>query len=117
MNYILVNEDKNVVTIYSDKNNIPSHQIDNVILIADIPDATYERGKQAVMKYDADTQSIYYDYMDVPLTHEEEIEQLKEELDSTLLESAFDKARIAELEETQGILLMEVAMLKMGGNL
>jgi hypothetical protein len=46
-----------------------------------------------------------------------ENEQLKTELGNVLLESATDKARLAELEEQQGSLLMEIATLKMGGNL
>ncbi|KMY49575.1 hypothetical protein [Peribacillus loiseleuriae] len=52
-----------------------------------------------------------------PVTKDEEIEQLQQDLGMILLESANDKARIVELEINQGEMLMEIATLKMGGNL
>lgn len=44
-------------------------------------------------------------------------EQLQQDIGNMLLESAMDKARIAELEAAQGDMLLEIAMLKMGGSM
>lgn len=41
--------------------------------------------------------------------------RLEIQLGNTLFESAIDKMKINELEASQGSLLMEIAMLKMGG--
>ncbi|WP_010098455.1 hypothetical protein [Ornithinibacillus scapharcae] len=46
----------------------------------------------------------------------DENKHLQTDLGNALLESASDKARIAELETTSGALLLEVATLKSGGN-
>ena len=43
--------------------------------------------------------------------------QIKTDLGNILFESAMDKSKISELEVAQGDLLMEIAMLKMGGSL
>lgn len=44
-------------------------------------------------------------------------ELIKQDMGALLLEQAMDKMKIAELEKSQGDLLMEIAMLKMGGSL
>lgn len=44
-----------------------------------------------------------------------ETELLRQEMGSLLLDQAMDKMKISELEKSQGDLLMEIAMLKMGG--
>lgn len=76
-----------------------------------------DNGKNTTLFLNKSTKEMYYEYTDFPLTEEEKFEQLSNALGDALLENAADKVRIVELEKTQGELLMEVAMLKMGGNL
>ena len=44
-----------------------------------------------------------------------ESELIKQDLGNMLFENAMDKVKISSLEISQGDLLMEIAMLKMGG--
>ncbi|MEK4403427.1 hypothetical protein MKZ26_03150 [Sporosarcina sp. FSL K6-6792] len=92
--------------------------------IESIPEAEFVGGKSPILKYDSINGTIFYEYVDRPMTQEEEFEQLKTQLSQTqddlgtsLFESAMDKARIADLEAIQGEMLMEIAMIKMGGAL
>lgn len=46
-----------------------------------------------------------------------ESELIKQDLGNMLFESGMDKIKISELEVSQGDLLMEIAILKMGGSI
>ncbi|MCM0627370.1 hypothetical protein M5J14_23005 [Lysinibacillus sp. OL1_EC] len=87
------------------------------VLVDNLPEPKYVVGKLDVLYVNAVTKETYYEYVDAPLTEDEKYGQINEALGVALLENAADKVRIVELEKTQGELLMEVAMLKMGGNL
>lgn len=76
-----------------------------------------DNGKNATLFVNKSTKEMYYEYADFPPTEDEKYAQINEAVGVALLENAADKVRIVELEKTQGELLMEVAMLKMGGNL
>lgn len=68
--------------------------------------------KLAEMYYDSTKNEMYYKYSDIPPapeTQEEKVVRL--EKDNEKLKSA-----LLELEISQGDLLMEIAMLKMGGS-
>ncbi|WP_306009334.1 hypothetical protein [Bacillus sp. MMSF_3328] len=80
-----------------------------------VPNSQTPADKVAIMKYSPE-QGLYYEYMDRPLSPDDKILQIEEQLGTMLFESATDKARIAELEASQGDLLMEIATMKMGGD-
>jgi hypothetical protein len=73
-----------------------------------------EPGKEFVLYVNPQTKEQWYEAVEVPLSVEE---QLQQEIGNILFESAMDKARIAELEASQGDMLVEIAMLKMRGDL
>lgn len=76
-----------------------------------------QNGKGYLLKYDKDSNKLFYTYFSKPvLTTEEKLQQLEQDLGFVLFENALDKAKISELEMSQGDLLMEIAMLKMGGS-
>ncbi|MGE8080522.1 hypothetical protein [Peribacillus loiseleuriae] len=84
-------------------------------LVESIPEFEEVEGKESVIKY---INGVFFvEYKERELTVEEQLQQAQSDLGTLLLESANDKARIAELEVTQGEMLMEIAMLKMGGSL
>lgn len=66
-----------------------------MIQVGKIPTAEEREGKQPVLYVNPETLELWYEYEPRPLT---------------------DAERIVELEKTQGDLLMEIAMLKMGGS-
>ena len=86
------------------------------LLVESLP-VREDNGKNATLFINRSTKEMHYEYTDAPPTEDEKYEQINEALGVALLENAADKLRIVELEKTQGGLLMEVAMLKMGGNL
>jgi hypothetical protein len=57
------------------------------ILVESIPQPEFIEGKVPILKYNKDTNTLYYEYEDVPPTKEEllekEIEQLKQQLQLT----------------------------------
>lgn len=79
------------------------------------PKHEHVEGKVAVMKFDPEKKELYYIHEDIQPTQEQRFTQLEQTVGDVLLTSAMDKVKIAELEESQGNLLMELAMLKMGG--
>lgn len=79
--------------------------------------------KSTSWKVDLETREVLFQHPNFEPNHSNQIAQLKaenEQLNSdiglVLFESAMDKAKIAGLEASQGDLLMEIAILKMGGN-
>jgi hypothetical protein len=46
-------------------------------LVDDIPEPEQIEGKNAVLYYNPETNSVYYEYIDRPLTDQERIEQLE----------------------------------------
>jgi hypothetical protein len=68
---------------------------------------------EPVMYYNPVTQQLFFEYEETAGLQEQL--QTEEVIGTLLFESATDKAKIAELETAQGDLLMEIAMLKMGG--
>lgn len=55
-------------------------------LVDDIPEPEQIEGKNAVLYYNPETNSVYYEYIDRPLTDQERIEQLgKAILEITML--------------------------------
>jgi hypothetical protein len=52
---------------------------EGMLLDVSIPEETVQAGKQALLHYN-DTNSFYYTYVDRPLTPEEELEQLKQQV-------------------------------------
>lgn len=81
------------------------------ILVEALPEAQPQEGQEAVLKY-SETDGLYYDYVDRPLTPEEDLAAVQAAMGSVLMESAMDKERIATLETSQSDLLMESAMDK-----
>jgi hypothetical protein len=73
-----------------------------------------EPGKDFTHYVNPQTKEQWYEAVEIPLSPEE---QLQQEIGNILFESAMDKARIAELEASQGDMLIEIAMLKMGGSM
>ncbi|MEK5197393.1 hypothetical protein MHI49_28670, partial [Bacillus sp. FSL M7-0884] len=48
------------------------------VLLDQLPDAQGTPGKQAVLKYDKE-KGLYYEYIDVPITPEQEVQDLKKQ--------------------------------------
>lgn len=73
------------------------------VFVDAIPEPIEVDGKTSVLKYDHNTESMYYEYIERPLTQEEELKLLKEQ--NAQLKSDMDNA------------IMELSMLiAMGGN-
>lgn len=85
--------------------------------IDSLPTFPQQAGKSQDLYYDSVKKTFSVVYVPIPLTPEQRIEELEQNLGNVLLESAADKAKIAEMETSQGDLLMEIATLKMGGSL
>lgn len=86
------------------------------ILVTELPVKQYDN-KIETLYIDKVTKKMHYEYTDAPPTEDEKFEQVNATLSAALLENASDKARIAELEENQSTMLMEIAMLKMNGGM
>lgn len=88
----------------------------NGILVTELPVKQYDN-KIETLYIDKVTKKMHYEYTDTPPTEDEKFEQVNTALSAALMENANDKARIAELEENQSTMLMEIAMLKMNGGM
>lgn len=86
------------------------------LLVESLP-VREDNGKNATLFVNKSTKEMYYEYADFPPTEDEKFEQVNSALSAALMENANDKARIAELEENQSTMLMEIAMLKMNGGM
>jgi hypothetical protein len=116
MLYEIVAENKARVTlIHNRPDMLPADMVAQGLEVEELPtvDETLTK-KEAVLYVNPATKETWYEYQDRPLTPEE---QLQADMGTILFESAMDKARIAELEAAQGDMLVEIAMLKMGGNM
>ncbi|MEN8702444.1 hypothetical protein [Bacillus infantis] len=82
-------------------------------LVEEVPVFDNVAGKDQYVMYTPE-KGFWVEYKDRALTEDDLLQQ---EIGAILFESAMDKARIAELEASQGDMLIEIAMLKMGGNL
>jgi hypothetical protein len=88
--------------------------IDANVLVNEIPERPQdEPGKAFVHYVNPHTKEQWYEEIDVPLFPDQ---QIQADMGAILFESAMDKARIKELEDAQATMVMEIAMLKMGGN-
>lgn len=108
------NESKARVTlIHNRPEMLPEDMLAQGIEVEELitPDET-QAGKDATLFINPQSKELWYEYSERQLSPEE---QLQQEIGNILLESAMDKARIAELEASQGDMLIEIAMLKMGG--
>lgn len=95
---------------------------DGYIEVENLIEGEEQQGKLKETYCNPTTNEVWYEYTDKPLNPEDELEQLKQQLQTTqndlgtaLFESAIDKAKITDLEAFQGEMLMEIAMLKIGG--
>ena len=109
------------------QNNLPFHEswgmrmteeelLEIGYLVESVPEPPHQEGKTVITIYKDGEFEFIYQENNVPIddTHQR-IEQLESDLGISLFESAMDKAKIANLETVQGEMLMEIAMLKMGG--
>lgn len=94
---------------------LPDEELVNWINVGEIPSPEVLAGKIPILFYNVATKTLEYEYIDRTLTIEEEVEQLRIDLGNSLFENAMDKTKIANLEANQGEMLMEIAMIKMGG--
>lgn len=51
---------------------------ENGLKVEQVPSPEYKIGKDAILHYNKETEELYYEYVDRPLTTEEEIVKLKE---------------------------------------
>ena len=49
-----------------------------------VPDPEMIEGKRAIAKFNTDTKKVYYDYVDIPLTPSERIDQLETAINELL---------------------------------
>ena len=50
-----------------------------------VPEPDMIEGKRAISKYNPDTKSVYYDYVDIPLSSTERIEQLEQAFNELIM--------------------------------
>lgn len=112
------------------RNNFPFHEsfgmrmteeelLEIGYLVESVPEPTHQEGKTSTLFYkDGEFEYVYTNNVPdaVPVDNtNQRIEQLENDLGVSLFENAMDKGRISDLEQNQGEMLMEIAMLKMGG--
>ena len=54
-----------------------------------IPEPTIIEGKRAIAEYNSDTKQVYYDYVDIPLSTEERLNQMEEAFNELLVSGIF----------------------------
>ncbi|MCU5173785.1 hypothetical protein [Bacillus paranthracis] len=93
------------------------------VLLDKLPDVQGTPGKQAVLKYDKE-KGLYYEYVDVPITPEQEVQDLKKQQEELLKENSQLGQQVSDLEiqlmqkEQESVLLgqqlseMEIKQLK-----
>lgn len=79
----------------------------NGFLVGDIPTPNVPQGKDFILRYNSETGELYYEYIDAPMTYEQEI--LKE-IDKLKEEIAEKDKRIDSLETDLADLMFEFAM-------
>lgn len=52
-----------------------------------IPEVEQRFGKRGILKYDPETNSVYVEYVDRPLTTEEQMQELKDSVDYMVLQN------------------------------
>ena len=73
-------------------NKTEEELLEEGVLIESIPNPEQVEGKGSEMKYDPESKSVYYEYFDLPVDREKELEKLVEELrgKQELMQSALD---------------------------
>lgn len=69
---------RNVTSIYYNGKDLTDEQKATAIVVESVPEPENRPGKSATLKY-SETDGLYYDYVDCPLTQEEQMEALKAE--------------------------------------
>jgi hypothetical protein len=80
-------EGNNVQTFFFTE-DIPENVKDRVIEVDNVPEPQELVGKYPVAKWDDVNKKVYFEYLDRPLTQEEEMTQLKEKQE--LMQQAID---------------------------
>lgn len=60
-------------------------------LISDIPEPTLVVGKEAIMYYNPNNETVYYEYEDIPLTDSQRIEMLEKAFNDFIIMTAKNK--------------------------
>ncbi|MFS1511761.1 hypothetical protein VQL36_04890 [Chengkuizengella sp. SCS-71B] len=76
-----------VGVIHHQPHLLPASKRAEGIEVESIPEPIKEQGKRGVLYVNPLTSELWYEYVDVPLTTDEELENLKETVDMILLDS------------------------------
>lgn len=68
------NSNRKVTSIYYNGEDLADEQKANAIVVEDVPEPDNRPGKAAILKY-SETDGLYYEYVDRPLTPEEQSAQ------------------------------------------
>jgi hypothetical protein len=87
MPYILYDSNTKEVTYMTmDTKYLPEDFKARLTSVEVLPVPETQTGKREILKYDPTTQKLYYEYVDRPLTQEEEVAQIRSDLDNAILE-------------------------------
>ncbi len=97
--------------------DLPPEIIAKGIVVDKIPASEPKPFMLETLYYNPQTEKFFYEYVERPLSPDEEVKKLQDVIAQLLIEKAQDTDKMSAFEKNQGEMLMEIAMLKMGGNL
>ncbi|KXG09958.1 hypothetical protein AT864_01518 [Anoxybacillus sp. P3H1B] len=62
-----------------DPSILPENELENYIEVGEIPTSEVIAGKMPILMYNLETNELFYEYVDRPLTPEEKLQLLKQE--------------------------------------
>lgn len=85
MKLIRIDENNKVTSYHSNPHLLSDEERQNGIMVDTIPETEYRKGKSANLFYDKSTNSVYVEYVDRPLTQEELMGDMKNDIDYLVL--------------------------------
>ena len=103
-----------VETVYYDTSHAPKE--DNAVIDypGSLPIPEDQPGKAAILKY-SETEGLYHEYVDRPLTTEEQFGSLQDENADLMFQNAMQDMSIATLQDENAELMFAIANLQLGG--
>ena len=109
------NSNRKVTSIYYNGEDLADEQKANAIVVEDVPEPDNIPGKDATLYVNTQDNSIYYEYIDRPLTQEEQLGSLQDENADLMFQNAMQDMSIATLQDENAELMFAIANLQLGG--
>lgn len=87
MKLIRIDENNKVLGYHNQPDMLSEEERANGIMVEAIPEPEQIKGKQGVLMYNPNNNSVYVEYVDRPLTTEEQMQELKDSLDYMILQN------------------------------